>query len=181
MGTEGHASVDLALRYLGLEQPATRRRPTSRGECARMPWPSPSQRTGRPHRDRRLPAGGKSALRRVRSDAPKLIEIAHNDAPRLHVDGAFGLWAAASPTLGRRARRDHDLADSWATDAHKTLNVPCDCGIAVSLPIRLRCVPPSACRRATCCAMRPGAADPIGCGAGDVAPRKSRDPRSGRR
>ncbi len=46
-----------------------------------------------------------------------------------HVDGAFGLWAAVS------ARRKHALegfegADSWATDAHKWLNVPYDCGIA---------------------------------------------------
>jgi glutamate/tyrosine decarboxylase-like PLP-dependent enzyme len=47
-----------------------------------------------------------------------------------HVDGAFGLWAAASPTL--RGRIDgFSEADSWATDAHKWLNVPYDCGIAI--------------------------------------------------
>ncbi|HZT75151.1 MAG TPA: aminotransferase class V-fold PLP-dependent enzyme [Vicinamibacterales bacterium] len=47
----------------------------------------------------------------------------------LHVDGAFGLWAAASPDL-RRHVRGAARADSWATDAHKWLNVPYDSGLA---------------------------------------------------
>jgi len=46
----------------------------------------------------------------------------------IHVDGAFGLWAAASPTLHHLVL-GHDLADSWGTDAHKWLNVPYDAGI----------------------------------------------------
>jgi glutamate/tyrosine decarboxylase-like PLP-dependent enzyme len=47
-----------------------------------------------------------------------------------HVDGAFGLWAAASPS--RRVLLDGvERADSWATDGHKWLNVPQDCGIAI--------------------------------------------------
>ncbi|HJU46483.1 MAG TPA: pyridoxal-dependent decarboxylase, partial [Gaiellaceae bacterium] len=48
----------------------------------------------------------------------------------LHVDGAFGLWAAASTTLAPLVR-GHARADSWATDGHKWLNVPYDCGIAL--------------------------------------------------
>ena len=57
-------------------------------------------------------------------------DLAHRHGAWVHVDGAFGLWAAASPTL-RHCWRGYDGADSWATDAHKTLNVPYDCGIAV--------------------------------------------------
>ena len=48
----------------------------------------------------------------------------------VHVDGAFGLWARCSPTLSRLGE-SLELCDSWATDAHKWLNVPYDCGLAI--------------------------------------------------
>jgi glutamate/tyrosine decarboxylase-like PLP-dependent enzyme len=49
----------------------------------------------------------------------------------LHVDGAFGLWARATETHAHLAA-GAELADSWATDAHKFLNVPYDCGIVLT-------------------------------------------------
>ncbi len=56
----------------------------------------------------------------------------------VHVDGAFGLWARTVPALAGLVE-GYDLADSWATDAHKWLNVPYDCGIAmVKDPTALR-------------------------------------------
>jgi glutamate/tyrosine decarboxylase-like PLP-dependent enzyme len=61
-----------------------------------------------------------------------LDEIAAVCAARgawLHIDGAFGLWAAASSTLSHHVR-GLERADSWATDAHKWLNVPYDSGLA---------------------------------------------------
>jgi glutamate/tyrosine decarboxylase-like PLP-dependent enzyme len=49
----------------------------------------------------------------------------------LHIDGAFGLWARATRSHAHLAR-GAELADSWATDAHKFLNVPYDCGIVLT-------------------------------------------------
>jgi len=60
----------------------------------------------------------------------EIVPLARERGAWLHVDGAFGLWAAASPKL-RAHVRGVEGADSWATDAHKWLNVPYDCGIAV--------------------------------------------------
>jgi glutamate/tyrosine decarboxylase-like PLP-dependent enzyme len=57
----------------------------------------------------------------------------------LHVDGAFGLWCRADPSR-RHLLQDVDRADSWATDAHKWLNTPYDCGMAI-------CAHPEAHRR----------------------------------
>ncbi|MGD2270579.1 MAG: aminotransferase class V-fold PLP-dependent enzyme [Desulfobacterales bacterium] len=62
--------------------------------------------------------------------AAEICAAAHDAGAWVHVDGAFGLWAAAAP---RRAHLSEgiDQADSWATDAHKWLNVPQDSGIVI--------------------------------------------------
>ena len=61
---------------------------------------------------------------------PEITRLAREHGAWCHVDGAFGLWAAASPAL-RDLVDGVAAADSWATDAHKLLNVPYDSGVAI--------------------------------------------------
>ena len=58
----------------------------------------------------------------------EVCELAHEKGAWVHVDGAFGLWAAASPTQ-RKSVPGLENADSWSCDAHKTLNSGYDCGL----------------------------------------------------
>jgi glutamate/tyrosine decarboxylase-like PLP-dependent enzyme len=60
----------------------------------------------------------------------EICEVARRAGAWVHVDGAFGLWAAASETK-RALVRGIEKADSWSVDAHKTLNAPYDCGIVL--------------------------------------------------
>ena len=60
----------------------------------------------------------------------EISELAHEHKAWVHVDGAFGLWAAASESK-RLLLPGLEKADSWVTDGHKWLNTPYDCGIAI--------------------------------------------------
>jgi len=125
-GEERHASVDLALRYLGLGAPVTvaaddqgRIRPDALAEALES-VDGPvivCLQAGNLHSGAFDPMA-------------ETIGAAHAKGAWVHVDGAFGLWAAASPRYAEQLR-GIEGADSWATDAHKTLNVPYDCGIAI--------------------------------------------------
>jgi glutamate/tyrosine decarboxylase-like PLP-dependent enzyme len=127
VGADRHVSVDIALRQLGLGSdrvevvPADREGRMSSMELARLL----SEGAG--------PTVVCVQLGNVNSGAldpvGEICEIAHRHGAWVHVDGAFGLWAAASPTR-RELVSGVERADSWATDAHKWLNVPYDSGLA---------------------------------------------------
>ncbi len=125
-GEERHGTVDLALRYLGLGAPTSvkaddegrLRVDALAGALAEVTGPAiVVLQAGNIH------SGSFDPFREA-------IGLAHQQGAWVHVDGAFGLWAAASPDL-RHLVAGLESADSWATDAHKTLNTPYDCGIAV--------------------------------------------------
>jgi glutamate/tyrosine decarboxylase-like PLP-dependent enzyme len=126
-GRERHETVDQALRYLGLGVPEI----ADADDQGRLDVASLAgildERRGAPTIVV-LQAGN------VHSGAfdpfAEAIRVAHEAGAWVHVDGAFGLFAATSPTT-RRLTAGYDAADSWTTDAHKTLNVPYDCGIAI--------------------------------------------------
>ncbi len=61
-------------------------------------------------------------------DFESVCKLAQQAGAWVHIDGAFGLWAAASDQT-KHLTRGIELADSWSVDAHKTLNSPYDCGV----------------------------------------------------
>lgn len=127
VGAERHDTVDLSLRYLGLGAPE----PVAVDAQGRIDPSALAQALqagdGRPTIVA-LQAGN------VHSGAfdpfAEAIALAHRYDAWVHVDGAFGLFAAAAPSR-RHLVAGFEDADSWATDAHKTLNVPYDCGLAI--------------------------------------------------
>jgi glutamate/tyrosine decarboxylase-like PLP-dependent enzyme len=128
-GAQAHATIGKALRLLGLG-PARARRVPADSEGRMIAAELRRELAGVTG-----PALVCAQAGEVNSGAiDPLDEIASLVRERpgtwLHVDGAFGLWAAASPAL-RPQVAGAGRADSWATDAHKWLNVPYDCGLAI--------------------------------------------------
>ncbi|WP_240535840.1 aminotransferase class V-fold PLP-dependent enzyme [Bradyrhizobium sp. STM 3809] len=125
--SERHGSVERALRMLGLGKNAVQSVP-----CNDAGQLEPSAL------EQALAAGDRPAIVILQAgdlnigafdSFAELIPIAHAHDAWVHVDGAFGLWAAASPRH-RHLLRGVELADSWTNDGHKWLNTPFDCGYA---------------------------------------------------
>ena len=128
VGAERHDTVDLALRYLGLGAP---RVVAADGQGRMDPAALDAALADVPDGEPVIVCLQAGNLHSGAFDPfPELVAAAHDRGAWVHVDGAFGLWALASPRLAPLAR-GVEAADSWATDAHKTLNVTYDCGIAV--------------------------------------------------
>ncbi len=129
VGSETHATIPTALQYLGLGR--SRVISVASDDQGRMQLDALADA---------LPTGSGPLIVCLQAGnvntgsfdpmgpAIDLVRTRHPDA-WIHVDGAFGLWAAASPEY-RHLLDGHDRADSWATDGHKWLNVPYDCGYA---------------------------------------------------
>jgi glutamate/tyrosine decarboxylase-like PLP-dependent enzyme len=128
VGAERHDTIDLALRYLGLGHPQA----VLADREGRIEISALSEALDAiPDREPIVVCLQAGNLHSGAFDPfEEAIAIAHRHGAWVHVDGAFGLWAGASPLL-RPLVRGVEAADSWATDAHKTLNVPYDCGIAI--------------------------------------------------
>ena len=125
---ESHVTIDVAMRYLGF------------GTRSLLRVETDGQGRMRADRLRRLlenltgPTIICAQAGNVNTGAVdpvgEIAEIAHAHGAWLHVDGAFGLWARTS-AAHRHLVEGVELADSWATDAHKWLNVPQDNGIVI--------------------------------------------------
>ena len=124
---EAHYTISTALRLLGLGANRARRIPTdSQGRMR-------ADELAAALRGRQGPCIVCAQAGNVNTGAfdplPEIADATKSRGAWLHVDGAFGLWAAALPARAALVR-GVELADSVATDAHKWLNVPYDCGLS---------------------------------------------------
>jgi glutamate/tyrosine decarboxylase-like PLP-dependent enzyme len=128
VGAERHDTVDAALRYLGLGAPIA----VAADDQGRIRMDALARALAEVPRGEPVIVALQAGNLHSGAFDPfaEAIDLAHERDAWVHVDGAFGLWACASPRL-RPLVLGVAAADSWATDAHKTLNVPYDCGVAV--------------------------------------------------
>ncbi len=128
LGDEAHITVYVALRYLGFGTRTVHH--VASDEQGRMRVDELRRVLGRLEGPTIVCAQAGNVNTGAFDPLREIAAVTREHDAWLHVDGAFGLWAAAS-----RAKASlldgYDLADSWATDAHKWLNVPYDCGIAI--------------------------------------------------
>jgi glutamate/tyrosine decarboxylase-like PLP-dependent enzyme len=125
-GGERHITIDRSLRLLGIGTNAAVVVPVD-GQ-GRMDAAAVREELGREERPTIVCAQAGNVNTGAFDPVAELADACAESAAWLHVDGAFGLWAAASPRL-RHLTEGCERADSWATDAHKWLNVPYDCGL----------------------------------------------------
>ena len=124
VGEKRHVTVDRALRLLGIGSSSLEVVPAD--DQGRMRVGELPDLAGRPT----IVCGQAGEVNTgAFDDLEAIADAAAGTDAWFHVDGAFGLWAGASPAL-RHLVRDVGRADSWTTDAHKWLNVPYDSGFA---------------------------------------------------
>ena len=127
-GAEAHSSIGAACRFVGLGAETIIRIPADdQGRMLPGPLAAALDRTT----GARIVCAQAGNVNTGACDPfPEIVRIAHERNAWLHVDGAFGLWAAAVPTR-RSLVNGVEQAESWTTDAHKWLNVPYDSGIVI--------------------------------------------------
>jgi glutamate/tyrosine decarboxylase-like PLP-dependent enzyme/RimJ/RimL family protein N-acetyltransferase len=125
-GTERHVTIDRSLRLLGLGTASTELVPVD--AQGRLRADALAQALGRGEGPAIVCAQAGNVNTGAFDPLPEITAAAADAGAWVHVDGAFGLWAAASPRF-RHLVDGVERADSWATDAHKWLNVPYDCGL----------------------------------------------------
>jgi glutamate/tyrosine decarboxylase-like PLP-dependent enzyme len=127
-GAKRHGTLDRALRFVGLGTGCVR--PIDVDDQGRMRVDALRSELERAEGPTIVCSQAGEVNTGAFDDIDAVAELAQRHGAWHHVDGAFGLWAAAAPTL-RHLTRGIERADSWATDAHKWLNVPYDNGIAL--------------------------------------------------
>jgi glutamate/tyrosine decarboxylase-like PLP-dependent enzyme len=125
---ERHATIDRALRLLGIGEGAITELPAD-GNGALDPDALAAAVAVDPDRPTIVCAQAGNVNTGACDDLERIVAAAHAAEAWVHVDGAFGLWAAASAQTSPLVA-GLELADSWACDGHKWLNVPYDVGYA---------------------------------------------------